>query len=53
MVVWTNIFREIISLSIVVCSFIDNISLKHDPETTALAWDQAPQWGEKAKNGVK
>ena len=30
-----KIFREIISLSVVVCSFIDNISSKHDPETTA------------------
>ena len=30
-----KIFREIISLSVVVCSFIDNISSKHDPETAA------------------
>ena len=30
-----KIFREIISLAVVVCSFIDNISSKHDPKTTA------------------
>ena len=30
-----KIFREIISLSVVVCSFIDIIRWKHDPETTA------------------
>ena len=32
---WIKIFREIIYLSVVVCSFIDNISSKHDPETTS------------------
>ena len=30
-----KIFREIISLSVVACSFIGNIGLKHNPETTA------------------
>ena len=30
-----KIFREIISLFVVVCSFIENIRGKHDPETTA------------------
>ena len=28
-------FREMISLSVVVCYFIDNISLKHDPGIAA------------------
>ena len=30
-----KIFREIISLSVVACSFIGNIGLKHNPGTTA------------------
>ena len=30
-----KIFGEIISLSVVACSFIDNISSKHDPDTTS------------------
>ena len=32
-----GISREIISLSVVVCSFIDNISSKHDPELETTA----------------